>query len=168
MLNIDNMNLWDTIQPGFKCTLGTTTWLLGIVSGLGGAKNYSRTKNRVLCEDYKERWVFSKTSKWLIYKSSAIKDANWQLSALLKVWSPSSQLLPPSPLVPNSQFNPPVNWYPPFYQIFSINKFPLNIFHQIFFTNNFPPNISTKMFPWKIVHQDQIFAQFTSLLVCSV
>ena len=52
----------------------------------------------------------------------------------LKVWSPPSQFVPSS--------RPPQSTGPlPFYQIFSTNKFPLNISHQIFVTTNFPPNV---------------------------
>ena len=66
------------------------------------------------------------------------------LSVLLKVWSP------PSRFVPNSQFAPPQSTGPlTFYQIFSTNKFPLNIFQQIFFPNK----LSTEYFP-RLFHQN--------------
>ena len=82
------------------------------------------------------------------------------LLVLLKVWSPLSQLAPPSQLVPSHS----TKYFPPtsFHWIFSTKYFSPTIFHRIFH------HFSTKMFPWKIVHQDQIFSQFTSLLVCSV
>ena len=53
-------------------------------------------------------------------------------------------LVPSQSIRPQQSTRPPQSTGPlPFYQIFSTNKFPLNIFHAI----------STKMFSSKIVHQ---------------
>ena len=107
--------------------------MLKIIQGL---------RTRVLCEDYKERWVYSKTSKWL-YKSSAIIDANWQLSALLKVWSPPSQLVPPQSTRPQQSTRSPSRMVPSH----STEHFPPTSFHWIFSTKYFHQQFSTVYFP---------------------